>query len=177
MLNTIYLIAYFKLYGTLFASYLPVYSVEDTQTKRTGASEKVPASWWGNILEIVWEMGAWGSEAEIHLQETWFTQAHGIPSKRDKQSNLPTFLDHCRNQHLLSSRQEGHSMCWGTTLIHSRVRWALSPAQRQCSSSAPGIRALRGDKEHWYLTPSGEQRTTAIISKRVWNAEMTYCFV
>lgn len=69
-----------------------------------------------------------------------------------------------------------HSMCWGTTFIHSRVEWVLAPGQRQCSAPAPGIRALSGDKELWYLTTfRGAENHSHHL--RVWNAEMTYCFV
>lgn len=70
-----------------------------------------------------------------------------------------------------------HSVCWGTTLIHSRVRWVLAPPQRQCSAPSPGIRAPVEIKSTDTSPRSGEQRITAIISKRVWNAERTYCFV
>lgn len=178
MLSTIYFIAYSKLYGALFPCYLPVYSVEDTQTKRTGASEKVPASWQGNVLVVVWEMGAWGNEAEIHLQEIWFTQACGIPSRQNEQSNLPTFLDHSRKQHLLSSRQEGLTACaeeppWCTAGWGGCQHLLKGNIVFQHLESEPSEEIKSTDTS----PPSGEQRSTAIISKRVWNTEMTFCFV
>lgn len=67
-----------------------------------------------------------------------------------------------------------YSTCCGTTIIHSRVGWVLAPPQRlQHLESEPPKEKKSTDSS----PPSGEQRITAIISKRLWNAEMTYCFV
>lgn len=53
VLDTIYLTAYFKLYGTLFASSLPAYSVEDTRQKGQEQQRRSPASWWDGVLMIL----------------------------------------------------------------------------------------------------------------------------
>lgn len=123
-------------------------------------------------------MGAWGNEAEIHLQEIWFTQACGIPSRQNEQSNLPTFLDHSRKQHLLSSRQEGLTACaeeppWCTAGWGGCQHLLKGNIVFQHLESEPSEEIKSTDTS----PPSGEQRSTAIISKRVWNTEMTFCFV